>query len=250
MKKQKQPIKTNSITLKTEKNRVDLWINFINEHKIENIAEVGVYKGDFAAQILRNCASIRKYYMIDPWRHLENWNKPSNKESKIFEEYLSETIAKTDFALEKRIILRGKTTEIIEKIPDQELDLAYIDGDHTLKGITIDLIRTFPKVKDNGWIGGDDFSNTIWQHDYKYEPTLVFPYAVYFAEAVGADIYALPHSQFLLQKKLSQSHEFIDLTDQYTDFSLKNHISVMTKKTHNKKIKTTLKKILSLINSQ
>jgi len=205
--------------------RFELWVNFLNSIKVKNVAELGVYKGDFAAKLLKECDSIEKYYMVDPWRHLDDWNKPANKEDNKFEKFLSETKSKTDFASSKRIILRGKTTEVIDKIPDEELDFAYIDGDHTLKGISIDLIRLFPKIKDGGWIGGDDFSKTVWQHSTKFEPTLVFPFAVYFAEAVNAQIYALPNSQFLLFKDSTQSFSFIDLTGDYQDTGLKEQFN-------------------------
>lgn len=205
--------------------RFELWVNFLNSIKVKNVAELGVYKGDFAAKLLKECDSIEKYYMVDPWRHLDDWNKPANKEDNKFEKFLSETKSKTDFASSKRIILRGKTTEVIDKIPDNELDFAYIDGDHTLKGISIDLIRLFPKIKDGGWIGGDDFSKTVWQHSTKFEPTLVFPFAVYFAEAVNAQIYALPNSQFLLFKDSTQSFSFIDLTGDYQDTGLKEQFN-------------------------
>ena len=202
--------------------RLDLWIHFLQTIKVKDIVELGVYRGDFASQLLMECDSIEKYYMLDPWRHLDNWNKPANKNNDRFEQFLSETKAKTDFAAKKRIILRGKTTEVVDKIPDAELDFAYIDGDHTLKGIAIDLIRLFPKVRDGGWIGGDDFSKTIWQHATTFEPTLVFPFAVHFAEAVGARIYALPYSQFLIEKDNSQSFSFIDLTSNYSDVGLRD----------------------------
>lgn len=205
--------------------RFEFWINFLNSIKAKNLAELGVYKGDFAAKLLKKCDSIEKYYMIDPWRQLDDWNKPANKEDNVFEKFLSQTKSQTDFASEKRIILRGKTTEVVDKITDGELDYAYIDGDHTLKGISIDLIRLFPKVKDGGWIGGDDFSKTVWQHSTKYEPTLVFPFAVYFAEAVDATIYALPNSQFLLAKDSTQSFNFIDLTGDYQDTGLKEQFN-------------------------
>jgi hypothetical protein len=186
------------------------------------MVELGVYRGDFASRLLRECDSIEKYYMLDPWRHLEYWNKPANKDNVTFEQFLSETKENTNFAAKKRIILQGKTTEVVDKIPDSELDFAYIDGDHTLKGIAIDLICLFPKIKDGGWIGGDDFSRTVWQHATTFEPTLVFPFAVYFAEAVGARIYALPHSQFLIEKNRSQSFYFIDLTGNYGDVGLRD----------------------------
>lgn len=163
--------------------------------------------------------------MIDPWRHLDDWNKPANKQDDRFEEFLLETQSKTDFASDKRVILRGKTTEVVEKIADEELDFAYIDGDHTLKGISIDLIRIFSKIKDGGWIGGDDFSNSVWQHSTKFEPTLVFPFAVYFAEAVDAVIYGLPNSQFLIAKDKTQSFDFIDLTGDYQNVNLKEQFN-------------------------
>lgn len=201
--------------------RIDIWIHFLRSVKVKHMVELGVYRGDFASQLLEECDSIEKYYMIDPWRQLDNWNKPSNKNDNIFEQFLSETKSKTDFAAERRIILRGKTTEVIEKIPNGELDFAYIDGDHTLKGISIDLIRLFPKIKVGGWIGGDDFCRTVWQHNTTFEPTLVFPFAVYFAEAVGAQIYALPNSQFLMEKNDIESFAFIDLAGNYGDVALR-----------------------------
>jgi predicted O-methyltransferase YrrM len=201
--------------------RLELWPHFLDSIKAKYVLELGVYRGYFAERILKECGLIEKYYMIDPWRHLNDYVKPENKNDEMFEQFLSEAKTKTDFAAEKRIILRGKTTEVIEQIPDGELDFAYIDGDHTLKGISIDLIRVFPKIKAGGWIGGDDFVRTVWQHTTKFEPTLVFPFAVYFAEAVNATIYALPHDQFLMEKNDSAPFAFIDLTGFYENTSLR-----------------------------
>jgi hypothetical protein len=189
------------------------------------MAELGVYRGHFASEVLEGCDSIEKYYMIDPWRHLDKWNKPENKNDDMFEQFLSETRSKTEFAAGKRIILRGKTTEVIDRIPDGALDFVYIDGDHTLKGITIDLIRIFPKIKVGGWIGGDDFVKNLWQHTTEFEPTLVFPFAVSFAEAIGARIYSLPYSQFLIEKNNDASFAFIDLMGYFSDAGLRNQFS-------------------------
>ena len=204
------------------KSREDFWIEFINRFKISVIAEVGVFKGDFAENILKNCKSISKYYMVDPWKHLDGWNKPANQDNDTFSKFYQETIDKTEFAKEKREILRGKTTEVIDRIPDNSLDFAYIDGDHTLKGITIDLINVYPKIKEGGWLGGDDFSETIWQHSYEFEPTLIFPFAVYFAEAKNEEIFALPHRQFLIKKLSNNNFKFVNYTDKYKELSLKN----------------------------
>jgi hypothetical protein len=204
--------------------RLDFWLEFVQRSQIRRMVEIGVYQGDFAAAVLQHCETIAKYYMIDPWRHLDDWNKPSNQNNDVFEQFFQTTKAKTDFAASRRVILRGKTTDVIDEIADGELDFAYVDGDHTLKGIAIDLIRVYPKVKMGGFVGGDDFSPTMWQHKTNFEPTLVFPFAVYFAEAVGATIYALPDMQFCLQKTDRSKFSFVDLTGQYTESTLRNQL--------------------------
>jgi len=48
----------------------------------------------------------------------------------------------------------------------------------------------------------------------------VFPYAVHFAEAVGARIYGLPYRQFLIEKESDNGFEFVDLTGNYGSSAL------------------------------
>ena len=207
------------------KSRLELWVEFIESCGVRQMAEVGVYRGDFAAFMLQRCPGLTGYYMVDPWRHLNDWNKPSNRADAELEEFYQEAKTKTDFAAAKRVILRGKTTEVIDQISDGELDFAYIDADHTLKGIAIDLIRVYPKVRAGGFLGGDDFTRSVWEHNTRFEPTLVFPFAVYFAEAVDATIYALPYSQFCLQKTSSPKFAFVDLTGLYDDVGLQTQFA-------------------------
>jgi hypothetical protein len=195
--------------------RMALWTGFINHVQARTVAEVGVYRGDFAERALGTCPSIRRYYMIDPWRHLGDWNKPANESETRFEGFFRETLEKTQPYAQKRAVLRGRTTEVVDQIPDGELDFAYIDGDHTLRGVVIDLIRLYPKVTERGWIAGDDFDRSIWEHGRGFEPTLVFPLAVHFAEAMDVAIYALPYNQFLIHAASEPGFRFIDLTGGY-----------------------------------
>jgi hypothetical protein len=207
--------------LERSERRLDFWVRFAGAIGARSVAEIGVYRGDFAAALLDGCPEIEAYYMIDPWRHLEDWNKPANKADDVFEGFYRETMDRTEAHAAKRVVLRGKTTEVADELPDAGLDFAYVDGDHTLRGVTIDLVRVYDKVRDGGWIGGDDFCRNIWQHKGAYEPTMVFPFAVYFAEAVGARIYGLPHQQFLLEKAPAGGFEWVDLTDRYGDLGLR-----------------------------
>lgn len=220
--------------IKNSPDRFQFWSDFINQEEIINFTEIGVYKGEFAEFILSNCSLIERYYMIDPWRNLTDWNKPSNTSDEEFQNYFNITLSRTDLYKNKRKVLRGKTAEVIGEILEESLDMAYIDGDHTLKGITIDLLNTWGKIKPDGFIAGDDFCNDIWQHDKRFEPTLVYPFSVYFAEAMNVKIFALPFNQFLISKGL-RGFEFIDLTDQkYGDFELRNQFRSLKEKKKNR----------------
>jgi hypothetical protein len=202
--------------------REDIWSGIIDQLQASRVLELGVLRGAFAEQLLRRCPDIERYYMLDPWRHLDDWNKPSNFDQPAFDEYFALAMQRTEFAAERRIVLRGKTTEVIDEIPDEGLDLAYVDGDHTLHGTTIDLIRTYPKVRPGGVLGGDDYTPTIWQHSEDYEPSLVCPFAAYFAESQQAPLVILPHGQFAIVKPAEPGNHFrvIDTTGAYGPRSL------------------------------
>ena len=209
-----------AVLMRESSSRSELWKRFLCAQRTRVMAEVGVWKGDFAADLLKASSHVEIYYMIDPWANLPDWNKPFNVRPEAFDEIYREMDAKTAFAAHKRIILRGRTKEVVGEIPDQSLDFAYIDGDHTLRGITIDLIKMWPKIRPGGFIGGDDFTTTPWQHDVKFEPTMVCPFSVYFAEAMNMPITALEYGQFLIQKDECAGFSFSDPTGLYSDLSL------------------------------
>lgn len=187
------------------------------------MAELGVYRGEFAKFVLENNPQIDNYLLVDPWRYIPSWNKPANTTDDQFEQYFRDTLQATDFAESRRTILRGTTTEVIGNIANESLDAIYIDGDHTLKGISIDLICMVPKVKHDGWILGDDFVDTIWQHSDQFEPTMIFPFVAYFAEAHGFELHALPFNQFAMRKR-RVGYRLIDHTQSYGDTSVLRHV--------------------------
>ncbi len=50
------------------------------------------------------------------------------------------------------------SAEAAPLIPDN-LDLVYIDGDHSYEGIVTDLQCWYPKVREGGILSGDDYTN-------------------------------------------------------------------------------------------
>src|ERR1700720_461249 len=84
--------------------RQDIWSQIIQQAQAKSFLELGVLRGAFAEHILRHCQSITRYYMLDPWRHLDDWNKPSNNDQPKFDEIYAQAIARTNFARARRIV--------------------------------------------------------------------------------------------------------------------------------------------------
>jgi len=195
-------------SIKNSSNRLELWVYLLKKISPKKVCEVGVWTGDFAKYLLDHVDEIQNYYFLDPWRNLPKWNKPANRSNLEFENIRLQAFKKNKKHENKIHELRMTTKEAANKLDNESLDFTYIDGDHTLRGITIDLNVIYPKMKVNSFIGGDDFTKNIWQHSDKYDPTEVFPYAVYYAEAQNCTIFTLPYNQFLIFK--NDHFEIID----------------------------------------
>ncbi|MCF3936050.1 class I SAM-dependent methyltransferase [Acuticoccus sp. M5D2P5] len=219
-------IATLSQLARTAESRTALWASIFEAMEAREALEIGVWKGAFAASMLAS-PRLTRYFMLDPWRILPQWNKPFNRNEDRLTNAYEAAMKATAFAADRRTVLRGTTAEMIDEIPDASLDIAYIDADHTLRGIAIDLIRTYPKVRPGGILGGDDFSDSVWQHRPEFEPTLVNPFAVYFAEAHEATIVILPFGQFAILKPVGENRGFraVDLVGGQQDWSLLPRLS-------------------------
>ena len=203
------------------KNRFEFWANLLGELNVKKMAEVGVFKGAFSKTIFSQNPQIKKYYMLDPWRHLDDWNQKGNRNDKRMQQSKEEALENTAKWRSKTTVLQGTTLEKIDEIRDKSLDFVYIDGDHSLTGVTIDAINAWKKIKVGGCLGGDDLSESMWLHGTKeYEPVLIFPWIIYFAESVGAPIHLLPHNQFLIEKTKHSKFKVINHTDYYQDQSI------------------------------
>ena len=194
----------------------------LNHLGVRTFAEIGVWKGNFAKHLLAECSEITKYHMIDPWRTLDDWDKPLN-ETPDFEAVYQTAMVNTEFAKSRIKVHRGTTLEVVDDIKKASLDACYIDGDHSLRGVMIDIIALYDKVKPEGVIFGDDLAKNPWQHGPNYEPTLVFPAVVHVAEAMGDPFVTLPGGQFAIVKNRERAFKYFDFAGGYSDQSIKAH---------------------------
>lgn len=131
-------------------------------------AEIGVLKGDTSAMFLRDCQPAR-LHLIDPWTEqsgdyrFDSSNTPQAHQDSLFKHVGS--IFAEDISAGRVILHRTYSDQAVKEFPERYFDWIYIDGDHTYNGVMSDLKLYAPKMKDTGFIIGDDFINS--QHYLK-----------------------------------------------------------------------------------
>ncbi len=132
-------------------------------------AEVGAWKGDFSAQVLKQ-SKPKLLYLIDPWAHRDD---PSYERAwyggrvtgqagmdAIYQSVLER------FEKQARrgqvVILRKSSVEAAESLADRPLDWVYIDGDHTYEAVKADLEAFRRVIRPGGVIAGDDYGVEGW----------------------------------------------------------------------------------------
>ncbi|HZH28108.1 MAG TPA: class I SAM-dependent methyltransferase [Azospirillaceae bacterium] len=143
-------------------------------------AEVGVLTGAFSREILRR-AEPSELHLVDNWEMIwPDWRNPpapwTTADALNFDKYLTQEMplypgGDPNLGLElcyamveglgredNRVrIHRGLSVEMAKQIPDQSLDFAYIDADHTYEACLDDLRAFEPKIKEGGLLMGHDF---------------------------------------------------------------------------------------------
>lgn len=59
-------------------------------------------------------------------------------------------------------ILRGRTTAMAQYVPDNSVDLVYIDADHSYSGCIQDIHAYWPKLKSGGICAFHDYKNSAY----------------------------------------------------------------------------------------
>ena len=111
--------------------------------------EIGTNHGFHAFNMLHNL-SIKKLYLIDPYL-LDGLYGNSEIRKKEAQRKLKKYMDKTVFVYKT-------SEEAVDIIPDNSIDFVYIDGNHDYEFVKRDIELYYPKVKDGGVFGGEDFS--------------------------------------------------------------------------------------------
>lgn len=116
-------------------------------------AEIGVYKGEFARQIMLKYQGV--VHLVDPWVGEYEGLGPHEPWEQIYEACLRNMAGFVD----KIYIKRGMSVDIAEGIADHSLDFAYIDADHVYESVRKDIQAWYPKIRPGGILSGHDYLN-------------------------------------------------------------------------------------------
>lgn len=133
-------------------------------------AEIGVYEGDFAAQILRQ-RNPDTIHLIDPWIHVPDYEGawyggPDTTQKEMDRKH--ERVKKrfdSEISTGQVKVHREKSENVVDAFGDFSLDWVYIDGNHLYECVLQDLRDYSQKVKPSGLVMGDDYGSEGWWND-------------------------------------------------------------------------------------
>lgn len=150
--------------------RIDL-LNIIPKNL--TILEIGVFRGEFAKDILK-ITEPAELYLVDIWEG--KWgsgDKDGNNYIKIVD---METVYLNLFNQTKNKpnihVIRSKSVSFLQSCKNDLFDVIYVDGDHTEAAVYNDMLHSFHKIKPNGLLMGHDYHHQIevavnrFCHDY------------------------------------------------------------------------------------
>jgi len=120
-------------------------------------AELGIAEGLNANDFLRK--GIEHLYMVDNWGKIEGIVGDGNFENDFHEKNYANVLEITDWAKDKRTILRGLTTEMAESVDDNILGMVYIDAAHDYNSVYNDIRSWWSKLIIGGIMAFHDYES-------------------------------------------------------------------------------------------
>jgi hypothetical protein len=165
-------------------------------------AEIGVWRGDFSARILRTVRPA-KLHLIDPWAFMSGeayrdaWYGGKLAADQDDMDRIHDNVM-LRFAREISAgvveVHRSTSAEAASRFPAAYFDWVYVDGNHLYEAVRADLELFDPKLKPDGLLAGDDYGLPGWWDDG------VTRAVDEFVAGGGYEVVALASNQFVLRK--------------------------------------------------
>ena len=152
-------------------NRIDLISKYLNSSN-SFILEIGVHRGDFSKELLKNF-NPKKLVLVDPWLAFDevvyensfygNKYKDGQKvQNKFYKEVMK--IFESEILNNKVEIIRDISENFFNK-NKAKFDLIYIDGNHLYDFVKSDISNSLECLSEDGIIVLDDYRLKGWWKD-------------------------------------------------------------------------------------
>jgi hypothetical protein len=170
-------------------------------------AEIGVWRGDFSARVLRTVRPA-KLHLVDPWAfqggdaYHDAWYGGKAAADQAAMDRIHDEVVRR-FGREAAAgvveVHRSASADAAALFPDDYFDWVYVDGDHLYEAVHADLGLFAPKVRPGGLLAGDDYGTPGWWEDG------VTRAVDEFVAEHGYEVASLKANQFVLRKPVSRS---------------------------------------------
>ena len=117
------------------------------------IAEIGSFSGVSSECFAKHCKLL---LCIDIWDSDPNYFEIDRE--KILHSLRDFDLMAKDYDNIKAF--KASSLEVVKHVPDESIDMVYIDGRHDYPSVLADIKAWLPKVKKGGWITGHDIKLT------------------------------------------------------------------------------------------
>jgi len=170
------------------------WLNKMG--LVGEMAEIGCARGTFSRTVLSQWVG-RRYWMIDPWvtQDIETYKEAQETQAGYDGWYNDcKLLAEQDH---RAVILKEFSIPASAGFVPYQLDMAYIDANHSYPNVLADMDAWWPKVKIGGLMGGHDYA-----HDTKGNAWIeVEPAVNRWAKERGKVFYVCPCSSWFIFKQ-------------------------------------------------
>lgn len=142
--------------------RADAVLSRLNGAAKPKGVEIGVFAGEMSAALLRGNPKLH-LDMVDSWEGAGaaydgdsgDWHAELTQDSQ--NDFMQRALDRVAFAGERARVVRSRSAEAAQAVPDHSCDFVFIDADHSYQGCLADIEAWAPKVRPGGWLCGHDY---------------------------------------------------------------------------------------------
>lgn len=117
-------------------------------------AEIGVERGVYSDLLLKSNPKLF-LYSIDAWVSYTGYREHLSQDQ--MDELMNDAENRLSVYGNRSVIVKGFSTDIVNKFEDNSLDFVYIDGNHEFTQVVNDISSWHKKVKVGGIVSGHDY---------------------------------------------------------------------------------------------